>query len=486
MKKLILIILLLICGSQVSYSQNAIGTMGKTKWSDSTSGLNWWRANLFRSGFTSYSTSFMNGTLSFGSGYGALFNAGNINITNGGAYLLEGVNINTLYPLLSDSNRFWRYTRLDSAYLVRPVFTGLMTGDSIYYSAWKAPSFSTWFYDGDNAIDLTSTYIQQSSKNYISQKIDGVIKVLVDANGLGADSIHGLTVTGVLKFGRGRIDSLYSTKYFSGVTSGNYALNIKDDTLFNFRSPLFADSSYNRLTFNAWTGSATWKLFGKAGTNLFTIDSAGITTTLPITSTSSSTSTYSGGLKGLWLEGASGQYIGLTSKFIMSSSADGKIKLLNYAGNSFTSLAFGLETSSFPMLKRSGTGLLLRLGDDTGYSDLTLNTLTAAGISNSGAVYETNFRTITIAQDTSESTDHTIKLNTASNGVTLVLLPAAQCTGQVLEVILYDATNSGGISISGGATFSDGNTEVNFSSLGDFVVVKSDGTKWIIISYKVV
>ena len=68
------------------------------------------------------------------------------------------------------------------------------------------------------------------------------------------------------------------------------------------------------------------------------------TFTSPLNVSSSSTNIFSGGVRGLWVEGAGGQYLGLTSKFILTSSTDGSIRFTNYAGNTNATLTFGTAT----------------------------------------------------------------------------------------------------------------------------------------------
>lgn len=349
----------------------------------------------FSSGIRVPATSTFTGVLSLSGSSGILGNNVNISLINGGSYLLDGVNLTALFGGINDTNLWSKTNTFDLLRGTRPIFTGMITGDSLYASAWKVPSFSSWFYDGGNAIDLTSTYIQQSSKNYISFKIDGNTKAMIDGTGIGADSIHGISRNAHIKAGDVNTDSIHlNYKLFAGTNTGTAKINVAGDTLFKFRSSLFNDSSYFMMQTNPFTGSTTLKLFGKTGNNMLTLDSAGITTSLPITSTSSSTSTLSGGLKPLWLEGSSSQYIGLTSKFIMTSATDGKIKLLNYAGNNFTSLTFGLETSAFPMLLRRSNGLALKGGDTASYMDLQLkklraDTVSASVMDSAGSLYAT-------------------------------------------------------------------------------------------------
>jgi hypothetical protein len=56
----------------------------------------------------------------------------------------------------------------------------------------------------------------------------------------------------------------------------------------------------------------------------------------------------------------------------VGSASDSVIALYNNAANDFDRLQFGGTSSSFPSIKRSGTGLALRLADDSGNAQLTL------------------------------------------------------------------------------------------------------------------
>lgn len=55
----------------------------------------------------------------------------------------------------------------------------------------------------------------------------------------------------------------------------------------------------------------------------------------------------------------------------LQSTVDGNFIMTNNAGTSFNFLAFGGGTASFPLLKRNGTSLEVRLGDDSAAAPLT-------------------------------------------------------------------------------------------------------------------
>lgn len=60
--------------------------------------------------------------------------------------------------------------------------------------------------------------------------------------------------------------------------------------------------------------------------------------------------------------------LGFVSSTLIEPTADGTLKLSNYARTGFNRLMFGGSTSSFPALKRSTTTLQCRLADDSAYA----------------------------------------------------------------------------------------------------------------------
>ena len=63
----------------------------------------------------------------------------------------------------------------------------------------------------------------------------------------------------------------------------------------------------------------------------------------------------------------------------MRSPSDGEFTLQNQAGNDFTRINFGSNTSSFPALKRSSTVLQVRLADDSAFAGFSCGALTLNG-----------------------------------------------------------------------------------------------------------
>lgn len=84
--------------------------------------------------------------------------------------------------------------------------------------------------------------------------------------------------------------------------------------------------------------------------------------------------------------------------------ADGVAKLTNNAGNDFDRLQFGGSTSSFPALKRSSTSLHVRLADDSGFSSLSCENLTASENITAGSASTIGFDTRTEIDSPSDGT----------------------------------------------------------------------------------
>jgi hypothetical protein len=72
-------------------------------------------------------------------------------------------------------------------------------------------------------------------------------------------------------------------------------------------------------------------------------------------------------------------YLKFTSASTLSSAIDGNFTLFNAARTDFNRLQFGGTTSSFPSLQRSGTGLIVRLADDSNNAPFTASLLTSTG-----------------------------------------------------------------------------------------------------------
>jgi hypothetical protein len=68
-----------------------------------------------------------------------------------------------------------------------------------------------------------------------------------------------------------------------------------------------------------------------------------------------------------------------TSRSLIRSPSNGLLTLYNFAANDFNRLQFGGTSASFPSIQRSGTGLIVRLADDSANTSLTASDLVATG-----------------------------------------------------------------------------------------------------------
>jgi len=91
-------------------------------------------------------------------------------------------------------------------------------------------------------------------------------------------------------------------------------------------------------------------------------------------------------------------------------SVDGNIKFSNYARNDFGRMQFGGTTSSFPALKRSGAGLIVRLADDSANASLTTGNLQVG--SNGTAITQLKRATCTLVAGTATISDTDTTANT--------------------------------------------------------------------------
>lgn len=179
--------------------------------------------------------------------------------------------------------------------------------------------------------------------------------------------------------------------YGPGVSGSKYATAASG---FGFDTPFILTDDITRSTFSASNGDI-WMYYSgndtSVHTNCFTqlaissplgaasawplqplgVSEGGLYATGPITSTSD---VQSGGNNGFWLTNPAA-FLLWTGRSSISSPANGNIKMQNQAGNDFGLLQLGGTTSSFPALKKSGTGLASRLADDSADSTLTAATL---------------------------------------------------------------------------------------------------------------
>jgi len=155
------------------------------------------------------------------------------------------------------------------------------------------------------------------------------------------------------------------------------------------------------------------------------------------------------------------------TRSVISSPADGNLRLTNNAQTDFSLLQFGGTTSSFPALKRSTTELQVRLADDSANATLRVSHLRASGFVEAGATNE--FFWVGRSVLTSPA-DGNIRLtnNAATDfgllqfGGTTSSFPALKRSSAVLQCRLAD--DSGGAQLQAGSFVATGIIEAGASS----------------------
>lgn len=209
--------------------------------------------------------------------------------------------------------------------------------------------------------------------------------------------LSGGTLTGGLTVALGTItadqqnESGTATWNNAGVTFTARKINITDT----------ASNAASLLDDLQVAGSSKWKV-DKTG-NVTAAGSVTATSLALGASTASNSGFTVGQSTGAFTVPPGGFFV-FTGRGNMFASADGVWGMTNNAGTGFSRLAFGDVTSSFPAIKRNGTALNFRLGDDSADAAIT-----AAGGTFSGVVFNaastTNYLgTTTSAADTMVAT----------------------------------------------------------------------------------
>lgn len=137
----------------------------------------------------------------------------------------------------------------------------------------------------------------------------------------------------------------------------------------------------------------------------------------------------------------------------IASSADGLISLTNAAGTGFTRLNLGGATASFPSVKRNGTAINFRLGDDSGDASITADDATLTGTLMAGAAEFVGFTgrakvassadSILVLTDAAGTSFNRICLGGTSNS-----FPALQRSAGTLVARLADDSANAGLTCS--------------------------------------
>lgn len=222
-------------------------------------------------------------------------------------------------------------------------------------------------------LTATSTSATFSANTFVSLEYgistaSGVTNVIADESNLfhsnvtnpiqngGSQSVFSYTDTANVEVDRNATQNILLGTIAADKRAINIAATFNNGAL-NFEAPLYMDVT------DTASGSASRLVDIKtSGTSRFYVDKNG--------------NTVAGGNILVPSEYA----FQFFARSYIQSPADGNIVVLNNAGNSFGLLQFGGGTSSFPAIKRSGTGIQIRLADDSAYAPLTAGATTSNGL----------------------------------------------------------------------------------------------------------
>lgn len=156
---------------------------------------------------------------------------------------------------------------------------------------------------------------------------------------------------------------------------------------------------------------------------------------------------------------SAGALIGFVGRSALTSSADGILTMTNNALNDFTRLNFGGTTAAFPAVVREGTGIAVKLADNSAYGGLALSNqiFTSAGAA---------------AVNVNASSDGVLKLTDSAGtsfnrlqlGGTTNAFPAIRRTSTSLEAVLADNSDFAPVA---GFSFAARPAGANAASAGD-------------------
>ncbi len=154
-----------------------------------------------------------------------------------------------------------------------------------------------------------------------------------------------------------------------------------------------------------------------------------------------------------------------------TGAGDGIGALWNNGQTDFNRLCLGGTTSSFPAIKRTTTGIDIRLADDSAFGFL------GTGGLNVGSASKTAAYTVT-------SSDHTIFCDSTAGAFT-VTLPAAPATGQIV-IIKKTGTDANTVTIGrNGKNIEGAAADLTLTSITrPCYELQYDGTAWWILSTK--
>lgn len=161
------------------------------------------------------------------------------------------------------------------------------------------------------------------------------------------------------------------------IGSTNIALGATSTTLAGLTS-VTSTTFVGALTGNADSASTISSANEATDTTCFPlfITASGTQTLQPKNNTSFVFNANTGELGATNLTAGAAGIIAFSASSNIKAPSDGILTLLNNAGTAFTRLQLGGTTSSFPSIKRNGTGIDIRLADDSAFASLQATTIT--------------------------------------------------------------------------------------------------------------
>lgn len=192
-------------------------------------------------------------------------------------------------------------------------------------------------------------------------------------------------------------------------------------------------------TFQTGTSGTDFVISSSAGVHTFNIPDAsstarGLMTTGTQTFNGNKTFANSLTTSGNMTIASTGSYV-ISGRASIRSSTSANIQLGDNAGTAFGLLQFGGTTSAFPALQRSGTGLIVRLADNSANAPLTAGSLTlttALGVANGGT-----------GQTTANAAFNALAPSQTSNGGKVLTTDGTNTSwGPVVQSGIYNPTFS--------------------------------------------
>lgn len=316
-----------------------------------------------------------NDSSAFGGDAGLVYNKTTDVLTNGGKVISPVFQSNG-----TSGNGFFEGANQSSA-PGTPTTAGRLFWDALNRLSWKGANGFVRTFDG-TANSADRVYTLQNRNGTIADDTDLAAKQNTITFGTGVQTALGINVGSagapVLLNGAGGTPSSLAlanataTTQSQGDNSTKPATTAYADTL--GATKVTGPSSATNLGIALFDGTTGKLLSSPAGVTV----SAGVE--LDATS---------------FRAGASG-YFYFLGRSLIDSSGDGKLRIANNGATDFSLLQFGGLTASFPALKRSGTGLIVRLADDSADAPLQAGATTLTSVNKVTITAPATSATITV------------------------------------------------------------------------------------------